>query len=253
MFYFNTQQRVALYRHEFTGEGIDHCYDCACEVTGGGRRMPADTSPPDRPLCALLWPLSPQVALLKDYLTRVRGVRTPAELAAQVAELSRQLSRACASNRTLAHGNSDPDERKKGIIQRYELCAAARALSLASVHFVCFPVGGSSAWRHARVEIESPPQPWFRQWIDSVPAYLVAQKQWGSQEVQELTVGSLPANIGRKPGLGMGWEAELEAEERPRRRLGLKLNPKAASFEPQARHSDGTVHSTGSSGLAPPP
>ena len=32
MFNFNTVTRVALYKHDCVGEGIDYCYDCASEV-----------------------------------------------------------------------------------------------------------------------------------------------------------------------------------------------------------------------------
>ena len=32
MFHFNTCRRVSVYDHSANGEGIDHCYDCTCEV-----------------------------------------------------------------------------------------------------------------------------------------------------------------------------------------------------------------------------
>ena len=32
MFFHNVQQRVFLYPHDVTAEGLDHCYDCAAEV-----------------------------------------------------------------------------------------------------------------------------------------------------------------------------------------------------------------------------
>ena len=32
MFYFNTVTRIGWYPHNIVAEGLDHCYDCACEV-----------------------------------------------------------------------------------------------------------------------------------------------------------------------------------------------------------------------------
>jgi hypothetical protein len=80
MFYFNTIIRPALYPHDVVGEGLDHCYDCRSEVD-----------------------------ILTNYLNKYPSSTTT------VAAMSKAISRKIASNRTLATGNLDKEDRKKKI------------------------------------------------------------------------------------------------------------------------------------------
>eukprot|EP00002_Diphylleia_rotans_P017913 TRINITY_DN3475_c0_g1_i1.p1 TRINITY_DN3475_c0_g1~~TRINITY_DN3475_c0_g1_i1.p1 ORF type:complete len:561 (-),score=88.29 TRINITY_DN3475_c0_g1_i1:168-1850(-) len=91
MFFFNTVQRVGLYNHDVIGEGLDYCYDCKAEVE-----------------------------TLKLYLETQRGRlgESQRDINDEVARLSANISKACASKRTLNDGNTDPELRKLGIAKR---------------------------------------------------------------------------------------------------------------------------------------
>eukprot|EP00051_Salpingoeca_urceolata_P013582 m.170617 g.170617 ORF g.170617 m.170617 type:complete len:586 (+) comp17831_c2_seq1:1052-2809(+) len=87
MFYFNTEYRVGRYRHHVAGEGMDFCFDCRSEAH-----------------------------ILTEYVRtqrpRVHNVEREA------AEISYEISRALARNRSLFDPNSDPDTRNAGIRSR---------------------------------------------------------------------------------------------------------------------------------------
>ena len=91
MFYFNTTQRVGRYRHEYAGEGIDHCYDCMAE-------------------CRVL---EDYVVMMQSGSSSDSKKSVKEEIAAISFRISQSLGR-----RTLVDGNSDPEERKKFISQR---------------------------------------------------------------------------------------------------------------------------------------
>jgi cap2 methyltransferase len=90
MFYFNTIARVGLYKHDGSGIGICHCYDCTAEVH-----------------------------ILTNYL-KMRGElrETAVDQAMIIAKLVDEVSAGCATRRTLADPNSDPEKRKQGIRKR---------------------------------------------------------------------------------------------------------------------------------------
>eukprot|EP00045_Choanoeca_perplexa_P006783 m.58695 g.58695 ORF g.58695 m.58695 type:complete len:393 (-) comp13783_c0_seq1:121-1299(-) len=80
MFYFNTVQRVARYKHDVQGEGLDHCYDCFSEI-----------------------------CVLSAYLRKHHGITDPKELSLRVAELAGDISRALGE-RTLKDPNPSMDD-----------------------------------------------------------------------------------------------------------------------------------------------
>lgn len=90
MFYFNTVTRVARYRHNVRGEGIDHCYDCTSEVS-----------------------------ILRNYIMTRRSVAEhDPTLNEQIGVMSRQISRKISSHRKLSSPNPNPEQRKRVIVRR---------------------------------------------------------------------------------------------------------------------------------------
>jgi len=88
LFYFNTVQRVALYEHDITGEGIDHCFDCMSELN-----------------------------VIRNYLIKFKlydESNDKDNLNEKIARISREISRSISTEgRTLESPNSDPETRKK--------------------------------------------------------------------------------------------------------------------------------------------
>jgi hypothetical protein len=72
MFHFNTVTRTTYFDHAVTGEGLDHCFDCASEIF-----------------------------ILDQYLQRIRGVVDTAQRNREIASMSRQISAAISDKRTL--------------------------------------------------------------------------------------------------------------------------------------------------------
>ncbi|MEM3062935.1 MAG: hypothetical protein QW303_05265 [Nitrososphaerota archaeon] len=85
MFYFNTVMRVARYKHNIIGEGLDHCYDCTAEIH-----------------------------IIKEYLkkNKYKCIKTT------IPVLSQQISRMLSKERTLSSPNVDPEEIKGKIKKR---------------------------------------------------------------------------------------------------------------------------------------
>jgi hypothetical protein len=69
LFYFNCKSRPSLYKHNVSGNGIDHCYDCYTEVT-----------------------------ILKKYITKYSNIEG-VSLAKQTSSMSYQLSKALGTRR----------------------------------------------------------------------------------------------------------------------------------------------------------
>jgi len=94
MFHFNTMTRVGRYHHDCdvepaTAEGLDYCFDCKAEIE-----------------------------VLKDFLVIQRGRPDGEELLREVVAMSKAVTRACGSERTLLSGNVNPGQRKMVIQQR---------------------------------------------------------------------------------------------------------------------------------------
>jgi hypothetical protein len=90
MFHFNTVTRVARYRHNIRGEGIDHCYDCTAEI-----------------------------AILRNYFMKRKNIaENDPSLNEQIGRMSRQISRKISSHRKLSSPNPDPEKRKRVIVRR---------------------------------------------------------------------------------------------------------------------------------------
>lgn len=93
MFYFNTVTRVARYAHSMPvgkpGYGLDYCYDCRSEVE-----------------------------ILSEYLRKYYPEIQGNELRDKFCEMTRRCSRENDLTRTLMDGNSDPEEKIKGIRRR---------------------------------------------------------------------------------------------------------------------------------------
>eukprot|EP00730_Choanoeca_flexa_P012663 TRINITY_DN4501_c0_g1_i2.p1 TRINITY_DN4501_c0_g1~~TRINITY_DN4501_c0_g1_i2.p1 ORF type:complete len:548 (+),score=154.80 TRINITY_DN4501_c0_g1_i2:58-1701(+) len=88
MFHFNTITRVARYKHDVKGEGIDYCFDCRAEV-----------------------------GVLLGYLDKFEPQLTQEEKNVKAGTMVKEISRALGK-RTLLDGNSDPGARKQGIARR---------------------------------------------------------------------------------------------------------------------------------------
>lgn len=93
MFYFNTVTRVARYAHSMPvgrpGYGLDYCYDCRAEVE-----------------------------ILSEYLRKYYPEIQSNELREKFCEMTHRCSRENDVTRTLMDGNSDPEEKIKGIRRR---------------------------------------------------------------------------------------------------------------------------------------
>lgn len=86
LFFFNTSLRIQCFTHKVKGRGIDYCYDCAAEV-----------------------------AILRSYLTSVRGRREDEEsVDEEIGRMSEDISSACSphSGRSLATVLPAPEKRK---------------------------------------------------------------------------------------------------------------------------------------------
>jgi len=87
MMYFNNVTRHSLYPHNVTGEGLDHCYDCAAEIR-----------------------------ILKRYQRTFHDIARWTALGQVVSEMSSRISRVlCGEHRNLTDPNPDPEERLRGI------------------------------------------------------------------------------------------------------------------------------------------
>jgi len=89
MFFFNTTLRPALYPHDVSGVGIDHCYDCRAEVH-----------------------------ILSQYIAQRVQLRPGERLEERVSRMSREISSRLSAVRTLASPNAEPGERKAAIVRR---------------------------------------------------------------------------------------------------------------------------------------
>lgn len=100
-FYFQTVTRVTLYPHNVAGEGIDHCYDCAAEVK-----------------ILTQYYKSPHFIMAS---ADGQAALSDAELTQHVGDLSRDISRQCARDRTLLSPNPDPAQRKRVMNKRQKI------------------------------------------------------------------------------------------------------------------------------------
>lgn len=93
MFYFNTVQRTARYKHTMpvglSYTGLDYCFDCRAEVDI---------------LCA--------------YLNKIHSLKSDEDLQLKFVELSAECSRVISSTRTLSCGNADTQKRLRNIRAR---------------------------------------------------------------------------------------------------------------------------------------
>ena len=89
MFFFNTHYRVGRSIHNVEGEGIDHCFDCASEVS-----------------------------VLKNYLLSPFNTQPTNDIWKEISKMSYSISRKISGDRTLASPNPDPAVRRKGIVSR---------------------------------------------------------------------------------------------------------------------------------------
>ena len=91
MFYFNTTTRVGRYHHDAAEHGLDYCYDCKAEVE-----------------------------ILRNYLIKIKGVdpSNTSAISSEIIQMSKDMSSACARDRTLLSGNLDPEDRKEAITAR---------------------------------------------------------------------------------------------------------------------------------------
>jgi hypothetical protein len=174
LFFFNTTTRVALYEHSVRGQGIDHCYDCRAEID-----------------------------ILDKFLRRFPRFRRPEEsVESAIARLSADMSPACATGRTLASPNSDPEERAQGIRSRQW-------------------INGMPAYEHAkRVRIESHERP--------------------SEPVISETARSMMKVMGHEEGQGLGRERQGISEpvaahiHEGRRGLGFSTYDGMAQLWPES-------------------